>query len=170
MSKMTSAEAAKKLRRLNDEYAALLEKEAKSSEFCAALGEDPESVRPAYDFCAVQNELRETAQKIRRLKHAINAFNVAAVIPGFEITIDEMLVLIPQLTREKQKLAEMRAKLPKTRVDARFSRGSNVIDYTYLNYDPAEAEADSQAVSDRLAAAQLALDQINQSATFEVEL
>ncbi len=167
---LTSAEAAKLLRKLNEEYASIAEKEEKRKVFRAALGEDPESVRPDYDYRQTQTELEETAEKIRRVKHAVNLFNVSTVVPGFDVTVDEMLVLIPQLTRQKAKLAGMRLRLPKERVDERLMRGSNVIDYTYLNYDPAEAQSDHAAVSDRLAAAQLALDRVNQTVTVQVEI
>ena len=50
----TSAQAAKLLRKLNDEYAALLGKEAKSKEFNAAVGENVESVRPEYSYTDAQ--------------------------------------------------------------------------------------------------------------------
>ena len=48
--KYTSAEANKLLKKLNDEYAALLDREKRSREFRAAMGEDIESVRPAYHY------------------------------------------------------------------------------------------------------------------------
>lgn len=41
----TSAEANKLLKKLNDEYAALLDKETRSRDFRAAMGEDVASVR-----------------------------------------------------------------------------------------------------------------------------
>ena len=53
-----------------------------------------------------------------------------------------MLVYIPQLTKRKEKLREMRAKLPKERIEEQYGRQSNIIDYTYTNYDLAEVEAD----------------------------
>lgn len=96
-------------------------------------------------------------------------FNATHVVPGFDMTIDEMLVYIPQLTRRKAKLAEMKAKLPKSRVSEVGARISNVIDYTYLNYDLAEVEADYERVSDELSDAQLALDAVNSSETFEFD-
>lgn len=58
----TSAQAAKLLRRLNDEYAAMLEREALSREFNAAVGENVDAVRPAYSYAdakAAQRELEE---------------------------------------------------------------------------------------------------------------
>lgn len=140
--KYTSAEANKLLKKLNDEYAALLDREKRSREFRAAMGEDIESVRPAYHYGEMQQRLAEMEQTIRSLKHAINRFNVTHQVDGFDMTIDEMLVYIPQLTKRKEKLREMRAKLPKERIEEQYGRQSNIIDYAYTNYDLAEVEAD----------------------------
>ena len=70
----TSAEANKLLKKLNDEYTALLDKETRSRDFRAAMGEDVASVRPAYDYVETQARLAALEEKIRRLKHAINCF------------------------------------------------------------------------------------------------
>ena len=53
----TSAQANKLLKKLNDEHAALLDKENRSKDFRAAMGEDIESVRPAYDYADTQKKL-----------------------------------------------------------------------------------------------------------------
>ena len=45
----------------------------------------------------MQEQLADIEQKIRKLKHTINVFNTMTVIPEFGITIDEMLVYLPQL-------------------------------------------------------------------------
>ena len=68
--KYTSAQANKLLKKLNDEYSALLDKEQRSRDFRAAMGEDIESVRPAYDYAKTQARLEELEGTIRRLKHA----------------------------------------------------------------------------------------------------
>ena len=163
--KYTSAQANKLLKKLNDEYSALLDKEQRSRDFRAAMGEDIESVRPAYDYAKTQARLEELEGTIRRLKHAINRFNTTQVVDGFGITIDEMLVYIPQLT--KSKLLEMKSRLPKERVEEQYGRQSNIIDYTYTNYDLAAVEADYEKTSDELSRAQLALDTVNQRDSFE---
>ena len=163
----TSAQANKLLKKLNGEHAALLDKESRSKDFCAAMGEDVESVRPAYDYADTQNRLAELEQRIRKVKHAINVFNATHVIPDFHMTIDEMLVYIPQLTQRKNKLADMKARLPKERVEE-YGRQSNIIDYTYANYDLAAVEADYEKTADALSRAQLALDAVNQRDTFEL--
>ena len=165
--KYTSAQANKLLKKLNDEYSALLDKEQRSRDFRAAMGEDIESVRPAYDYAKTQACLEELEGTIRRLKHAINRFNTTQVVDGFGITIDEMLVYIPQLTKRKIKLLEMKSRLPKERVEEQYGQQSNIIDYTYTNYDIALVEADYEKAADELSRAQLALDTVNQRDSFE---
>ena len=165
--KYTSAQANKLLKKLNDEYSSLLDKEQRSRDFRAAMGEDIESVRPAYDYAKTQARLEELEGTIRRLKHAINRFNTTQVVDGFGITIDEMLVYIPQLTKRKSKLLEMKSRLPKERVEEQYGRQSNIIDYTYTNCDLAAVEADYEKTADELSRAQLALDTVNQRDSFE---
>lgn len=167
--KYTSSEANKLLRRLNEEREAVLEKEQKSSTFLAAMGEDPETVRPKYDYAAAQRTLQELEQKIRAVKHAVNQFNLTHTVPGFDMTVDQMLVYIPQLTARKNKLALMKGRLPKQReAIERYGRINSVIDYMYANYDIEAAEADYQAAAAELARAQAALDVLNNTEQMEI--
>lgn len=167
--KMTSAQAAKAAKKLNEEYNALLQKEKLSSTFLAASGEDADSLRPAYDYAETQEKLAAVEKRIRTLKHALNVFNSTHAVPGFDMTVDEMLVYIPQLTARVNKLSEMKAKLPKMRVEERYGKTSNIIDYTYTNYDIDAVSADCEKSADELARAQLALDSFNTTETFEVD-
>ena len=168
--KYTSAEAAKLLRRLNEEHGTLLELERQSSSFVAAVSEDLESIRPAYDLAAVQKKLAELEWKIRKVKHALNVFNSTHEVPGFGMTIDQLLVYIPQLTQRKMKLREMAGVLPKTRVKGRPAVSTSVIEYTYANYDVEAAKAAADAASEELARAQTALDKVNNTETMEIDL
>ena len=101
--KYTSAEAAKLLRKLNDERQNLLSHETQVCEFVASLGEDPESVRPEYDYEKTQAEINETEKKIIKVKHAINVFNSTHKVPDFDMTVDEMLVYSVSF-REKEQI------------------------------------------------------------------
>ena len=168
MMKMTSAQAAKELRKLNDQHDAMLKMETKSREFVAAIQEDVEAVRPVYDYAVRQKELAEMEGKIRALKHAINTFNLSQEVPGFSMTIDQMLVYIPQLTARKKKLDYMRKKLPREREKPGYNRSNNLVEYRYANYDISQVESDYQKALDELSAAQNALDQVNASVEFEV--
>ena len=166
--KYTSAEAGKLLKKLNDEQSSIILREQNGREFLAAVGEDIESVRPDYNFKETQDALDEVKRKIRKLKHALNVFNSTTVIPEFGMTIDEMLVYIPQLTAKKNKLARMKDKLPKVREQTRVN--SSILDYRYLNYDINEVAEAYEQVCDTLAKAQTALDAANMNQTLEVDL
>ncbi len=168
--KYTSAEAAKLLRRLNEEHEALLELERQSASFVAAVSEDVESVRPAYDLAQVQKKLAELEWKIRKVKHALNVFNSTHEVPGFGMTIDQLLVYIPQLRQRKMKLREMASVLPKTRVKGRPAVSSSVIEYTYANYDVEAARAAADEAAEELSRAQTALDKVNSTETMEIDL
>ena len=166
--KLTSAEAGKLLRKLNDERDALLDKEAMSRVFVAATVEDLEDARPAYSYAETREQVAALEEQIRKLKHALNLFNATQTIPELGMTIDQALVYIPQLTRRKNVLSSMRA-IPEKQRNTN-TRATNLIEYTYANFDVARSEADYLSVTDELARVQNALDLTNSTVHFEVEL
>ena len=168
MATYTSAEAAKLLKAIEEEIKELRSDEDRVATFNAAVEEDTESVRPEYSYKETQEKLDALADRVRKVKHAINVFNTTTVIPEFNITIDEMLVLIPQLTARKKKLSAMAARLPKNRASGgRFSE-PKFIDYTYANYDVKQAKEDLKKAAAELSKAQLALDKVNTTVKFEI--
>lgn len=168
--KMTSAQAAKLLRQWNESLKALQRREENTKTFLASLGEDLESVRPEYDYAAMQAEQAAVETNIRKLKHTLNVFNTTTVIPEFEMTIDQMLIYLPQLTNRLEKLSRMKELLPKQRENALYSRNSAIIDYRYANYDIQTVEKDYEVLAETLAKAQTALDYINNTVLLEVDL
>jgi hypothetical protein len=168
--KLTSAQAAKLIKKMNEEYNALIKKERLSSTFLAASGEDPESLRPEYDYAETQEKLDLLEKKIRTGRHALNVVNSTHTVPGFDMTVDQILVYIPQLTARVSKLSEMKSKLPKMRVEDRYGKSSNIIDYTYVNYDLKKVESDFEKASDELSKAQIALDTLNTTEVFDIDI
>lgn len=168
--KVTSAQAAKILRKYEDEMDGILSNEEKSCEFVAAVGEDIESVRPVYNYVETQAKLTELEYKIRKLKHSMNVFNSTQTIPEFGITIDQALIYLPQLSKRREKLRSMKSILPKAREETRYGKMSSIIDYRYANYDISTAEKDYNDISDLLARLQTALDTVNNTVTFDIDV
>lgn len=168
--KLTSAEASKLLKKINEEKEICLLAEEQSNLFNAALGEDIESVRPSYDYRKTQEDLEAYNAKIRAIKHAINCFNTRQVVGHTGMTIDQVLIRIPQLTEMRNKLYRMQNKLPKQRANASGIGSNTLIDYRYTNYSVEEAKADYIAVSDELRTLQTELDIVNTTVAIEFEL
>ena len=167
--KYTSAEAGKLLKKLENQINDLVIKENKAAIFNAAAGEDAEALRPKYSFSETQKSIAELQKKVRKVKHAINVFNTTHELPGHPgVTIDQALVLIPQLTKQANKLHSMASALPRERV-ASYGR-SNIIDYVVANYDIAEAEKCYNEMHDELVSLQLALDKANTTETMEIDV
>ena len=169
--KCTSAEANKLLKKLNDTYQAVLNEEIQSGTFLAAMGENIESVRPEYDYHGTQEKLRGLEEKIMTVKHAINLFNTTHCPAGFDMTIDKALIYLPLLSANVRKLGEMKSRLPKSReMHDRFSGMGNIIDYRIINYDRTAAAEDYEAAFDELIRLQTALDTVNSTEKFEIEI
>ena len=166
--KLSSAQAAKLLRKLNEDLHILRSEETASSRFTAATTENIENARPAYDFAAMQAKKDVIEAKIRAVKHAINVFNTTHTLPEFGMTIDECLIYMPQLSERKRLLGEMACSLEKERNN---NMGHNsVIEYTYANYSIAEARAELDRVSDLLSSLQMALDIANSQSELEIDI
>ena len=165
---VTSKEANKILNKLESDHNDLIKKEEEVRTFLSSVGEDLESCRPEYDYESVQKELETIENKIIKLKHQINMFNISTKVDGFDKTIDEMLVYIPMLTRRKEKLNGMKNAMAKTREAVNMR--STIIDYRYANYDLKKATDDYDSVTEELSKAQIALDTVNVTKKFEVEL
>lgn len=168
--KVTSAQVAKRVRDLKAQLALVLAKEKESKLFTAAVTEKVDEVRPKYDFVAVQLEIEQLETKIRTYKHALNVFNATTIVPGYDMTIDEMLIYLPQLSSAVTKLTDMSNRLPRRRVDGTFSRPASIIEYEYTNYDVDMVKAACEAAAKELSNAQLALDKINNNEVFDVDI
>ena len=104
--KYTSAEAAKLIKSLNEQRSALATEIIKKSTFPAAMGEDPETVRPEFNLTEALRTLDKLEERIRQVKHELNIFNATTVIPEIEMTIDQVLIYIPQLSYRKDILGD----------------------------------------------------------------
>ena len=165
---LTSAEANKMIRALKDQHRLLLLQEENVVSFIAATTEDIEEVRPSYSYEETAARFEEIERKIRKIKHALNVFNATTVVDGFDMTIDEMLVFLPQASDRLRKLEDMLAKPEKAR--AMNTGRTSIIEYEYLNSDLQKVQQDYDALMDMKNRALTALDVVNNTVSFEVEI
>ena len=165
--KVTSAEANKLIKQLKDQYRLLYTQEGNVVSFIAATSENIEDVRPQYDYTEMAAKYDEIDRKIRKIKHALNVFNSTTLVVGFNMTIDEMLVFLPQATDRLRKLATMLSKPAKSR--AENTGRTAIIEYEYLNYDLAKVQKDYDDLMDMKNRALTALDVVNNTVQFEIE-
>ena len=166
--KMTSAEANKMIKQLRDQINLLRRQEASVLSFIAATTENVEEVRPAYSYEETAAKYDELEGKIRKIKHALNVFNATTVPEGTEMTIDEILVFLPQATERLRALTVMLSKPPKFR--ATDTGRTSIIEYEYLNYDLQTVQRDYDALMAKKTQAMTALDLVNNTLSFEVDI
>ena len=167
--KITSKEANKLLKKLNEDYNQLLLEESEISTFVASVTENVEDCRPKYNYEETQKKIKDYEIKIRKLKHAINIFNTTTNVEGFDMNIDEVLVWLPQLTKQKEKLASLRKNKERTRVKDRYGSYTERIDYIYINYDIEKVKKDYDEVANALNSLQIALDKANGQGRVEID-
>ena len=164
----TSAQANKILKKLAEERERLLSLERAGKVFIAATTEDKESARPEYSYKDTKKALAKIEADIRVIKHAINVFNTTHFVEGFDLTVDQMLIYIPQLVERKYQLSQMAQALPKQRLTS--NGRTNLIEYQYVNYDIDSVKQDYAAISEELSRAQVALDCLNNTETFSFSI
>ena len=157
---MTSAEMNKELKKLQFERGQILEQEKQASTFIAATTEDVEEVRPGYDLLATNEALLKKEEEIRRIKHRLNVFNATYVIEALGMTIDEVLVYLPQQSERVSKLAGFAKSAPRVRWN-RYSNSGTLIEYEYTNFSLADAMRLYEEANNALIRAQVALDRVN---------
>ena len=167
--KYSSKKLGKILGMAEDELESLMKRERDVLFFNAAVGEDVESVRPAYDFAQTQKEKDLLEAKIRKIKHALNVYNATTVVPEIGMTIDQALIYLPQLVKKKSQYFDLKNAQVKARVPNAANK-LNLIDYKYANYDIAEAAARYDEASAALAKAQMSLDKANSVEAIELDL
>ena len=161
---VTSSEANKMLAKLAIDKETVLSDEAEKRTFRAAIQEDPEKLRPDYSFSVTQEKIDSINRRVMEIKHKLNLFNANTVVYN-GLTIDQVLVRMPQLQHQKAKLQRMMLVSEKSRAGII----GNIIDYTYANYYPKEAKKAFNEVSIEIDQMQLALDTVNNTQKFEID-
>ncbi len=171
MQTMTSACVNKMLKRLEEDKAFWVNKEAASSTYVAAINEEP--VVPEYDYTEVAATIAALDEEIAILKHALNVTNATAKVHvgDTEMSVDIILIKMAQLNKRKSVLDQMRKQLPKAREEQHSYMSRNAVpEYRYINYDLELIKKEYEAVSKTIMEMQMALDKYNQTEQFEVDI
>lgn len=161
VKEMTSAELNKELKKLQHERTQILEMEEHAALFIAATNENVNDLRPEYNLLETNDRLIQLEKKIREIKHRLNVFNSTYVIDELSMTIDEVLVFLPQQKQRVDKLAQYAKHPAKQRWLDRYASRNSLVEYEYANYAQDEANRLYTEASEQLSKAQIALDRVN---------
>lgn len=167
MSEMTSAVANKLLKKYNEDLQRTYRDEDARSSYTEVQGIEP--TVPDYDFAKTRSEVEALMSKIRNIKHAINVFNTTMVLEKAGMTIDEALVYMAMLTKEKSRLEGLLVPNKKT-LKTGFGARSNVVEYVVANYNVENVRNQYERVNQRLTDLQVELDLVNSTVMFEVNV
>ena len=171
MTKMTSAYANKLLKKLAEDKNFWMQKESEGCTYVAALDEEP--LIPDYDYAEVAKKLEEIDEMTVKIKHAINISNCSnkVTVGTEEMTVDQILVKMAQLSNRRCRLDNMRRRQPKTRINSgAYNTKKTAPEFQYTNYDIERVQKDYDAVNEEIQTMQLALDKYNQTVEFEVDI
>ncbi len=170
MSKITPAELQKHIKELQSRYDSLVAREKKCATFTVTIDENVEAARPKFDILDNFDKLVDLRREIARCKHALSVFNLSTIIPELGLTIDEVLVKLPMLKQEVERLEDYKNRLPRERVEPMRYAPTKTPEYTYINYKLFDIEEIYNMRSDALRTYQLELDKINSTATIDIDL
>ena len=166
--KVTSAVANKRVRDLNKEIDFIYSNESSKMTYTEVEGVTP--VVPDYDFLNTRLSLEALEKEVIAYKHAINKFNSETVVPGIDLTIDQVLIKMAQLNKQKERLEHMR-KIQSKAVNTGFGRSTTVkVEYVVANFKHEDVESAYKAVCKQITDLQVNLDICNNTLTFEVDV
>lgn len=166
--KLNSAQCNKLIRKWKDEIQSLYSVENTRSIYTEVEGVTP--VIPPYSYETTRTGVAELRSKIVKVKHALNVHNTEHVIDSLNMTVDEVLITMAQLTTEKLRVDGLRKHAPRIIKERTFGGNTHNVEYDVANYNIADAEQDYNILDKRITELQLALDLDNNTVQFEVDI
>lgn len=170
MITLTSDGANKLLKKLETEKQMVLNSIDDLSVYIAAVTERPEELKPKFDFNESMQRLEDLNDKILRLRHARNMFNLATKLKN-GMTVDQALIKLAMLNKYVEKIKNISTRQEKSRVRASgFSSRSTEIEYQYVNYSLDDAKRKYEEIVDEIMSIQEELNLINTTLVFDVDI
>lgn len=168
MIKITSDAADKLIDKLNSDIDELIEDIKNRAVYTAAITEDEKELAPSFDFCDSIKQIELLEEKIIKLKHARAVFNTTAMVYN-GMTVDMCLTRMKMIMNQKGLFDKYARRLPKERVVNRISSAKE-IEYMYTNYKISDAKKKALSLQDELFEIRKALNVVNSSVEFEVDI
>lgn len=168
MIKLTSDEAQKLISKLRTRESDLNQNMSNLSTYVAAIVENPDELKPDFDFMSAVDEIENLDRNILKIQHAKNIFNTVTVLPDLDMTIDEALVRLSHLNKMYSVYHRMSSKQKKERNSSRI--GNKDIEYTYTNYEPSDAKKVADKMLDEIHKIQRVLNYVNSTVSFDVDI
>ena len=129
-------------------------------------GSNEEIPTTEYNFSAARDEIKAIDKKIRQLRHSLHLANATVIVPEYEMSIGECIILMAQLSKEKSVLTRMARREKKERRQPGYG---NAVEWIELNYDKNECRSTLKSIADEVTSLQMAIDRINLTHMAEVD-
>lgn len=164
--KMTLDTANKTVKLLKAEQSKILEEERNNNTYSYFIGE--EAYAPDYNFTATQEKLSRISDAIIKIKVAVRKYNVEHVLRD-GMTVDEAILRLAFLSKEKEKYDNMRKVAPKIRVNSSY-RATSVSEYRIANFSIEEAQAKYAKAYEEVVSLQDSINAFNLLNTVDVDV
>ncbi len=155
----------KDLRVIQEQIEVCREKEQNNSTTTYSQADKGE-MQASYDYAAAQHELHDLQKEERHIKLLLAVSNASTNVEGYDMTIAEALVYLAQLSQNKKYLSRLANKEKLVRQSGHY--GSGGPEYTKVNYDLKQAQADLAELHREIAQLQMAIDRTNLTNLIEV--
>lgn len=168
MKEYTPARAKKALDYLSEERRRLLDREYENCTYRVEEGQKGDA--PEYSYGLTRTKVAELDRKTQVIRHALRQFDVQTVLPEAGITVDEGLIRLSLLGKEKKRLAALRDIPEKRRAGGALPFGGSYVEYEHANFDLERAARDYRALCEDMAELQLEISLVNNTKTFTVDI
>lgn len=163
--KMSNYEAIKMIKQLTSEKEELQISERANSIVVYSADETPP--KSSYSFEDTRAQIEAIDKKIRTIKFALAKANTTVLLPNFDITIGEGLVMMAQLQEELRQIS------PLVTYENHFSSynvSTGTLKYTDTLYDVETVRAKKKELYNMITKLQTAIDKANINYEFDINI
>ena len=163
--KISNYEAIKFIKQLTSEKQELINNELRNCSVSYSADEDVPVVD--YNFEHTRKAIADIDEKVGKLKYALAKNNTTILLPEFNITIGEGLVKMAQLQEELKQISRLAAA---DNHNATYNAATGTMRYTDTTYDVEIAKAKKKEVYELIVKLQAAIDKMNITYEFEIDM